>query len=213
MVRYEDDQLEETRTLLRHDGLDQLLSVFQQGVYHLTSVQGYFGIKSDGYIRPNDGSFPDTYPQSAISYGRDRGYVSLFDFESPTEIQILQQYWKWEGFIFRHKPATILIGFDRQKLASELIYYKQATEEAGVKPMKIPHLEVWYPKPISFRWATQFVLITSQRSVEFEVFEVERETSKRLKPLLKIARALDAQNGAESKLQKFLRSKRREEHP
>lgn len=208
----EQARLEESRVLLQRDGLGGLFTVLRQGVYHLTSVQGYTGIRRDRYIKPNDGSFPNTYPQLANSYGRHHGYVSLFDFESPTEEQCFLQRSKWEGFFTRHKPATVLIRFNRGQLASELISYECAIKEVGFRMMKIPHVEVWYPKPIPFSYATGLVLITPTKPIRFEIFDSDEEGLQRFERKLEAASELNIQGDTESKLASFLRSVTRDKH-
>lgn len=163
-------ELEECRISLQNSGLDCLFLVLRQGIYHLTGVRGYRGIRQDGLIKSNDGSFPNTYPQSVNGYGRRRGYVSLFDFESPTEEQCLLQHWKWEGFFTKHKPATILLGFDRGQLEPKLVSYERATEEVGFAEMKIPHIETWCIEPIPFSYATSLVLVNPVNPKDFRVF-------------------------------------------
>ena len=90
-------QLRDNITLLRRDGLDRLFLALRCGAYHLTDIRGNEGIRRSS-IEPNDGCFPDTYPQSANSYGRLRNYVSLFDFETPTIRECLSMYMVWVNF-------------------------------------------------------------------------------------------------------------------
>lgn len=179
--------LEDCKRSLKRSGLDRLFPVLRQGLYHLTSASGFAGILSDGYIRPNNGSFPSTYEKSAHSYGRSRRYISLFDFETPTSEQCISEEPKWAGFFKRHKPATILIGLDRRKLAPNLISNKRAREEIGFKKMWIPHVEVWYPEPIPFSYTTGLVLITPTRPIEFEIFDPDEEGLQDFDRALKVA--------------------------
>jgi hypothetical protein len=131
--------------------LDQLLPVLREGLYHLTNVNGYAGIRKSGYIEPNNGQFPDSFPKSAHSYGRSRGYVSLFDFETPTLDQCVSEEQKWTTFFVQRKPSLVLIELDRQKLAPKLVPNERAWKEVGYgKPVWMPYVEVWYPNLIPF---------------------------------------------------------------
>lgn len=63
------------------------------------------------------GQFPCTYPQSEFSYARRRAYVSLFDFQTPSELQIVEVEHCWENFFSRHQPASVWLLLDRARLA------------------------------------------------------------------------------------------------
>ena len=161
----------------QRSGLCRLLPVVRRGLYHLTSICGLKGIRHKSYILPNNGEFPDTYTQSAKSFGRRYGYVSLFDFETPTEEQILAEYHKWEGFFYRHKPVTVLIGLDRRKLEPKLLPNETAKQTVGYGIPWMPHIEVWYPEPLPFSWATSCILVYPTEPLQYKVFELE-STSK-----------------------------------
>ena len=182
---FERIQLRDSIDLLRYSGLDDLLRVLRRGVYHLTSVQGYRGIRRSGEIQPNEGSFPYTYPQSATSYARLQGYVSLFDFETPTISQCLLTRPLWDGFFIKHKPATLLISLDRKKLAPKLIPNDVALQvpqhERGTW---LRHVEVWYPGPIPFGWVVTCILVLPTQPIGFSVYNADDEGLKKLEGAL-----------------------------
>jgi len=58
-------------------------------VFHVTNVAGLKGIRKDKMIRNNkDARFPFTWDQSARNYGRNRGYVCLWDLRNITNEQL-----------------------------------------------------------------------------------------------------------------------------
>jgi|SRR5215207_10255030 len=145
---------------------------------HLTSVRELEGIRNKGYITPNRGGFPDTYPQSAQSFGRKYGYVSLFDFETPTEVQILLEYHKWVGFFYRHEPVTVLISFNRQGLEPKLLPNATAKERVGYEIPWMPRTEVWYPEPLALSWATSRILVYPTEPIQYKVFKLNSDSYK-----------------------------------
>lgn len=166
---------------LRDSGLNQLLPVLREGLCHLTDAAGYAGIRSSGYIEPNDGRFPNSFERSAHSYGRSRGFISLFDFETPTLDTCVSEEPKWTTFFVQRKPSLVLIRLDGQKLAAKLVPNERAREEVGLgRPVWMPHIEVWYPDPIPFSWTTELVHIVPTPSVRFEKYDATEEDMKQL---------------------------------
>lgn len=155
----------------------------------MTSVEGYFGILSSGFIEPNDGRFPDTFERSAHSYGRSRGYISLFDFETPTLRQCVSEEPKWAMFFVQREPALVLMRLDRCKLAKKLVPNETAKREVGYGlPVWMPHVEVWYPDPIPIDWVTRYCLIIPKPSVTFEMFGTDEKELNRLKHAIEMAK-------------------------
>ena len=62
------------------------------GLWHTTSLQGYLGIQLSGFIEPNNGNRPFTYPQTENSYGFCKGYICLFDFGAASENECVVHY-------------------------------------------------------------------------------------------------------------------------
>lgn len=188
--------LENCTRSLEYSGLDRLLPVLREGLYHLTSAEGYAGILCSGFIEPNDGRFPNTFERSVHSYSRSRGYTSLFDFETPTLEQCVSEEPKWAEFFTQRKPSIVLIKLDRQKLVPRLIPNERAKQEVGYgHPIWMPYVEVWYPDPIPFSWAKKLVLITPTPSVRFETYSADEEGMKRLDCALEAAKESFVEEG------------------
>jgi hypothetical protein len=124
--------------------------LIKHSLCHRTGIEGLKGIFKSGAIIPNDGSLPDTYPQSKMSYARNHNLVSLFDFDNSNEVECLNQIHEWYRFFFDHKPVTVVILLNRQPLESKLIPNEKAVKDTkgDFFPIFIPHLEVFYPEPI-----------------------------------------------------------------
>jgi hypothetical protein len=137
----------------------RILELLREGIYHSTDVEGFKGIIKDKYIKPNDGTLPFTFSMSQNSYATFRRYVSLFDFETQPMSRCIEQFWKCDTFFYSHKGTRILIKLDRSKLAPELIAYDTAHNEVGYKKIKIPYVEIWYPRPIPLCWAECYFAI------------------------------------------------------
>lgn len=60
-------------------------------VFHVTSARNLFSIIESGVIRANsDGSLNSFFGNSANGYFRKLGCVSVFDYESPTDVEMEQ---------------------------------------------------------------------------------------------------------------------------
>ena len=110
---------------------------------------------------PNDGTFPDTYPQSKGSFARIQNLVSLFDFSKRTEDECLRQIHDWYRFFFDHKPVTMVILLDRKPLAANLITNETAVDitKGTFDPIFLPHVEAFYPQPIPCQVFTGYLIV------------------------------------------------------
>lgn len=133
----------------RQSGVYELFPVLRSGILHRTSIRGYRGIKESGFILPNQGQFPYSYPQSKVYYGPTKGYVCLFDFESASEEECILIHHTWGGFFSKYKPVTVVLRLNRERLGDDLVL-NSAAPKLGQEDHKgfIPFIEVWYPKPV-----------------------------------------------------------------
>ena len=136
-------------------------SIVKINLCHRTGIKGLRKIFDTGSILPNDGRFPDTYPQSKGSFARIHNLVSLFDFSKQTEDECLKQIHDWYRFFFDHKPVTIVILLDRRLLTANLMTNEKAVEitKGMFDPIFLPHLEAFYPQPIPCRVFTGYLII------------------------------------------------------
>ena len=119
--------------IIMSENLPEWFSYLKRGLCHRRGIGGLRNIIDTGFIRPNNGSFPDTYPQSKHSYARANNLISLFDFETPTEKQILQQMDNWYSFFVDHKPVVVALTLNRHILSSKLISNEKAVENTQGK--------------------------------------------------------------------------------
>jgi hypothetical protein len=133
----------------RQSSIVSIFPLLRNGIFHRTGTHGYKGIKKEGFIFANKGQYECSYPQSTVYYGPTMGYVCLFDFESATEEEIICIHPTWEQFFSDHRPVTISLRLNREKLGSELIANSSAPK-IGDENYRgyIPFIEAWYPKPI-----------------------------------------------------------------
>ena len=62
-----------------------LFNLIRGNLIHVTSLSAYRQIRADRFIKPNDGSFRFTYPQSSSSRAYYLKAISLFDFTLPDD--------------------------------------------------------------------------------------------------------------------------------
>lgn len=155
-----------------------LFPLLRQGIYHRTSIKNYRQICEVGYILPNDGTFPFTYPQSKNSYAFTKGYIALFDFETASVKQCVSQCDKWSSFFTDQKPVTVVLRLDRKQLEDKLkpncVRPKPGDEDYKIA---IPFVEVWYPEPIPVS-AIQSRIITSRPSISYKIAFEEYDDSR-----------------------------------
>lgn len=139
---------------------EKLFKVLKNGIHHITSIEGYRGIIRDGYIIPNDRSFPFTFPQTESSYALYKGYISLFDFQTPSIRNVILEYDKWIVFFvcdLIEKPAKVIIRLKSDIIRPKLILNEVARNEFGCKKVWIPNVEAWYPERIPVSAIDRFI--------------------------------------------------------
>jgi hypothetical protein len=139
----------------------KILPLLKGKVFHVTSLEAYKEIVRDGMIVSNiEGQFRYTFPQSAISYGRKRGYVCLFDLRNKSNKVIEEALWKYYFLnppFCQNKPVFLILS---SKLYSDLIYDTQAKREAGYNEMYIPYIECWYRDNIPLEKIDKIIEVT-----------------------------------------------------
>ncbi len=111
-------------------------------VFHVTSWKGYEGILKSGAILSNqDGRFGFTFPQSENSFGRQRGYVCLFDLRSVPGEDLklaLRKFYFLNPHWCDDRPVFLLL--------SDAFHHELIPWTAGdAEGIRIPDVEAWYP--------------------------------------------------------------------
>lgn len=145
-------------------------------LWHRTSVCNLKSILESGAILPNDGRFPYTYPQSRSCYSFHLGAISIFDFDTRSEIEIYRHAWKWASFLADQGTATVLIRLDRTKLEKDKLIlpgahtFSQMTriKENGVSyiPTSIPEVEAFYQSAIPVSAFHDYLLVKEKSGYE-----------------------------------------------
>ena len=112
----------------------------RQLFWHRIPLSGFREVQKSGAIMPNTGQYNSTYPQSRGSFGRSIGAVSLFDFDSRSVDEIMDQAHNWAAFFVDQGPATIVIGIDSKKLEVDKIHRDCDSTSA----CRIPMVEIWH---------------------------------------------------------------------
>jgi hypothetical protein len=106
-------------------------------LWHRTSTKEYRQIRTDGFIKPNDGRVNRWGGKYAC---QQLGGISLFDFTTQSEAKILGEARKWQQFLGDAGPATMLLGLDKNRLSGPLVSYP--ANKQGTTGNVIPWVEV-----------------------------------------------------------------------
>lgn len=114
-------------------------------VFHVTSRSAFQQIVSSGGIRSNAaGDLSFTFPQSENSYGRQNGYVCLFDFRNASEDILSEARMKFNFLKPSHDHDPVYLFLKAAEYAAILPW-----TDAPVGAMAIPYVEAWYPGDVS----------------------------------------------------------------
>ena len=144
-------------------------------LWHCTSPEEYFQIRTCGFIKPNER--PDG------KYGRLRSAcqaldgVSLFDFTTESEARVLDTPHKWQQFLGCAEPLTVILGLKRDRLPGRLVPYPEnrdvtSTLECGGP---IPWVEVCHCGRIPISAITCYLLVCAADYRLFKKLETLNE--------------------------------------
>jgi len=154
--------------LLQGDLIDDWLwtagvgSTLRNGVFHVTGLDGWAGIKASRAILPNRGDRPFTFEKSRVCRGLIRNGVCLFDFASPCVEIVAGQWDRCARTIFcspernsvdgRDGLPIVVIHFaEREKLPGPWEYWRRT--EPSIDDC-VPYVECWHLAPMPLTAAT-----------------------------------------------------------
>jgi hypothetical protein len=111
---------------------------------HCTTCRGLFAIVAAGVILPNRGQFKTTYGRN--SYAHRNGYVTIFDFVTPTREAALSQVGKVASFFCMWEPFSAARDLEPDWVESRIIRARDVSVPLDV--CAIPVLEAWIAEPI-----------------------------------------------------------------
>jgi hypothetical protein len=154
-----------------------LMPLLKKNIFHRTNINGFKGIRQSGYILPNSGQFPSSYPQSKSYFGPSMGYICLFDFESSREEDYRINHHIWGMFFADQKPVTIVLKLNRHDLQDKL-FPNSVAPKLGEENYKgfISFVEAWYPEAIPVS-AIEGYIVTYYESFEIKFIEFSKDES------------------------------------
>lgn len=164
-------------------------------LWHRTSPNDYRQIQVDGAIKPNDGRINRWGQQYAC---QQLDGISLFDFTTYPENEVLEEAIKWQQFLGDFEPVTIFLGIQCSALTGKLIPYPE--NKNGTTGNVIPSVEVCHCGPIPLSVVTSYLLVCPVDYARFtKLATLDEHTlsnvEKRFDPIVKAERArVDALN-------------------
>lgn len=151
----------------------ELLGQLRGKVFHITSVDAYEKIKQDGFVFHNrDGQYP-TNTGSVKSFGRNRGWVCLFDLRNKSEEEIEDALFR---YYFVNPPwfSKNIGDFSESRLAylilnphchdDLILQNEQLRGEIWSDSLRctqfVPQVECWYDEKLSIECVQQVFLVT-----------------------------------------------------
>ncbi len=128
----------------RRDLYNYLLPLLKDCIFHVTNMDGRIGIFNSMRIMNNhDGRFEFSYGQSVNSFGRKRGYVSLFDFRNKDKEEIedcLLKFYFLNPKKSSNRPQFLILNDED---VSDLIVWEDVKDIYKPSEMIIPYHECW----------------------------------------------------------------------
>jgi hypothetical protein len=142
-----------------------LLPLLRGRVFHMTKEEKFNDICRSGWIYSQEqAQFVFAPGQAETTYGRKRGWVSLFDFSDKIDKDIkeaLIRHWFFRTLRDAGTHAYLIIA---ENACSSLISWKQAFREVGAKEFFIPFVETWYPGDMPLQLISDCLVVTVHRS-------------------------------------------------
>jgi hypothetical protein len=141
-----------------------LLPLLRGRVFHMTKEDKFNDICRSGWVYSQEQAHFVFAGQTEITYGRKRGWVSLFDFSDKKDKDIkeaLIRHWFFRTLRNAGTHAYLIIA---ESACSSLISWQQAFREAGSKEFFIPFVETWYPGDMPLELVSDCFVVTVHRS-------------------------------------------------
>lgn len=138
--------------LLRYDSFMQRYPFLAGGVFHATSPANYEKIIETGAILPyKEGFSTRLMPEGKIdgrhrTWARHKGYVSLLDFHTANQDELVFTADRWPGMIEDQSPYCVLLELRLSAIHPKLITFLNSDLE--LRFMHIPYVESYYPESI-----------------------------------------------------------------
>jgi hypothetical protein len=145
--------------------------MLRHGYWHVTTLAGCEEIRKAGAIKPNiDARFPARFDHTTRkSFGYVHRCVSLFDFATPSDEQVIRQWGNAWDVLTNTQATHVLLRLDRGHLEPKIMPNSVAypkTKDGGIFGC-IPWVEVWYPEDIAIAAVTAVYHIPPPRGFEF----------------------------------------------
>jgi hypothetical protein len=143
-----------------------LLPLLRGRVFHMTKEEKSNDIYRSGWIYSQEqAQFVFTPGQTEATYGRKRGWVSLFDFSDKKDKDIkeaLIRHWFLRTLRNAGTCAYLIVA---ESACSSLISWEHAFRETGGKEFFIPFVETWYPGDMPIQLVSDCLVVTVHRSL------------------------------------------------
>ena len=141
-----------------------LLPLLRGQVFYMTNEENFNHICRSGWIYGEEqAQFVLAPGQAQTTYGRKRGWVSLFDFSDKDKDikEALIRHWFFRTLRNAGTHAYLIVA---ESACSSLISWNQAFRETGGKEFLIPFVETWYPGNMSLELVSDCFVLTVHRS-------------------------------------------------
>lgn len=158
------------------DYSDQLLGLLRENIFHLTTAKAYKRILKDGFIFGNQYEKYPMNPGSLESFGRDRGWVCLFDLRGKSDKEIddsLMKYYFlgpcWFKEIFQSYTESRLVYLIMLKACFDQLVPNQEGIESWTNgsgfTQFIPNVECWFPGKLPIELISEALCVRIRNSV------------------------------------------------
>lgn len=142
-----------------------MLPLLRGRVFHVTKTESFEDIRRSGWIYcKQQAQLAFTPRQPENSYGRKRGWVSLYDLRDPSDVEIkeaLIRYWFLRTIGDESTHVYLIVA---ESAWSSLISWKRASREVGGKEFFIPFVEAWYPGDVPLQLVADSLVVTCRPS-------------------------------------------------
>jgi hypothetical protein len=157
-----------------NEAFENIVPHLRGKIFHITTEQAFKQIQRDGKIRNNKDGSLGFNSNSEASFGRNRGWVCLFDFRDEETIVPTLSYYAFHSPPFKSSAhvssdSRIVYIFLNQESYSHIIpndvAWKIYQEEGGQYPHRVPKTECWYPGDIPLTCIDNALLVSVRKSV------------------------------------------------
>ena len=146
----------------KYSEIEQIMLPRLRGhVFHVTNEKTFEAVCRSGSITSKEPAhLAFTWKQLEESYGRKRGWISLYDLRNTIDAEVKETLLRYCFLRAIRNETTHVYLVVAESAWPSLISWKRASREIGRKEFFVPFVEAWYPGDVPLEFVADSFVVT-----------------------------------------------------